>query len=156
MSTSYDDLSRNASLKNWPSDNSKERGRHAAYAALLLSQLMSHRAELLSALAAQGKFQHTSQYASNVPLIRVLSAFALIDKQLVMARARIAKGKNVEIIGGAGRRLLDQAFAGLATHMESYQNAIARAGIHEDKQVPIPKSVKNLEIDASAVYLFLE
>ncbi len=163
----YDNLSDDAALHKWPSDGTKLRaGRnedrtdvdgHAGYATSLLERVQAKAGEISAALDAQGTFEHTSEYASNTPLVQVLSAFADVEAHMDRQWSRHEAGQTVGVIDGDGRRLIDQATAGLYTHMKSYRNAVNRGGIGEIDQpeADISADVSDVTADTLKVNSFL-
>ncbi len=155
----YDDLSDDAALHKWPSDGTKLRAGqqgdrddvngHAGYAASLLQRVQAKAGEIDAALQAQGTFKHTSEYARNTPLMQILSAFADVAAHMDAQWARHQEGKTVSVIDGEGRRLIDQATAGLYTHMKSYQNAVdgSRIGELERLASDLPADVSDVMPD---------
>ncbi len=163
----YDNLSDDAALQKWPSDGTKLRaGRnedrtdvngHAGYATSLLQRVKDKAGEINAALDAQGTFNHTSQFAQDKPLIQILTAFADAETHMDRQWARHQSGKTVGVIDGDGRRLIDQATAGLYTHMKSYSNAVndGRIGEVKSPEPDLPADVSGITPDAGKVADFL-
>ena len=163
----YDNLSDDAALQKWPSDGTRLRaGRnedrtdvngHAGYATSLLQRVKDKAGEINAALAAQGTFKHTSFFAENTPLLQILSAFADAEAHMDAQWARHQAGQTVGVIDGDGRRLIDQATAGLFTHMKSYRNALNRGGIGEINPLEsdLPADVSDVTVDTLKVKDFL-
>ena len=163
----YDNLSDDAALQKWPSDGTRLRaGRnedrtdvngHAGYATSLLQRVKDKAGEINAALAAQGTFKHTSFFAENTPLLQILSAFADAEVHMDAQWARHQAGQTVGVIDGDGRRLLDQATAGLFTHMKSYGNALDRNRVGEINPLEsdLPADVSGVTADTLKVNNFL-
>ncbi len=163
----YDDLSDAAALHKWPNDGTKLRAGqhgdrddvngHAGYATSLLERVQAKAGEIDAALQAQGTFKHTSQFAQDKPLIQILSAFADAEAYMDRQWARHQAGKTVGVIDGDGRRLIDQATAGLYTHMKSYRNAVndGRIGEVNPPEPDLPADVSGISPDEGKVADFL-
>ncbi len=163
----YDNLSDDAALQKWPSDGTRLRaGRnedrtdvngHAGYAASLLERVQAKAGEIDAALQAQGLFRHTSQFAKDKPLMQLLSAFADVETHMDAQWARHQEGETVGIIDGDGRRLIDQATAGLYTHMKSYRNALDgnRIGEIEEPEADLSADISDVTADTLKVNAFL-
>ena len=163
----YDDLSDDAALHKWPNDGTKLRAGqhgdrddvdgHAGYAASLLQRVQAKAGEIDAALQAQGTFKHTSQFAKDKPLIQILSAFAEVAAHMDAQWARHQEGMTVGTIDGDGRRLIDQAIAGLFAHMKSYKNALDgnRIGETNPLEPDLPAEVSGVTPDTLKVEIFL-
>ncbi len=163
----YDDLSDDAALHKWPNDGTKLRAGqhgdrddvngHAGYATSLLERVQAKAGEISAVLDAQGTYKHTSQFAQDKPLIQILSAFAEVAAHMDRQWRRHQAGKTVGVIDGDGRRLIDQATAGLFTHMKSYRNAVNRGGIGEIDvlEADLSADVSDVTADTLKVNSFL-
>ncbi len=163
----YDSLSDDAALHRWPSDGTKLRaGRHedrtdldghAGYATSLLQRVKDKAGEINAALNAQGTFKHTSEYASTTSLVQIITAFANVETDMDRQWDRHTGGQTVGVIDGDGRRLIDQAAAGLFTHMKSYNNAVSggRIGEVEKPDADLPDDLDGITPDQSEVFFFL-
>lgn len=161
----YDDLSDDAALHKWPRDGTKLRAGkhsnrtdlqgHAGYASDLLERVIEKAGEIDAVLQAQGSFKHTSEYARNKPLMQILSAFAEVETHMERQWERHLDGQTVSIIDGEGRRLIDQATAGLFAHMKSYANALAGNRIGDPPESDLPAAVGDITPDSLKVHLFL-
>ncbi len=163
----YDDLSDDAALHKWPNDGTRLRAGqhgdrddvngHAGYATSLLQRVQAKAGEIDAALEAQGTFKHTSEYAKNTPLVQILSAFAEVATHMYAQWAKHQDGMTVGMIDGDGRRLIDQATAGLYTHMKSYSNALNRGGIGEieEPESDLSADISDVKADTLKVNAFL-
>ena len=163
----YEELRDDAALHRWPNDGTKLRAGpiedrtdvngHAGYATSLLERVQAKAGEIDAALQAQGTFRHTSEYAKNTPLIQILSAFPEVAAHMDAQWARHQQGETVGIIDGDGRRLIDQATAGLYAHMKSYANAFdaGHIGDLEGPSAKLPAHVSCIIADTLKVKSFL-
>jgi len=163
----YDNLSDDARMHRWPSDNTVLRaGRnsdrndengHAGYASALLARVRSKAGEIKAALDAQGTFRQTSRFAQDTPLLQILSAFADVAADMDAQWARHQAGKTVAVIDGNGRSLIDQATGGLYAHMKSYSNAVNgdRIGEINPPEPDLPADVSGVTADTLKVDNFL-
>lgn len=161
----YDNLSDDAAQQKWPRDGTKLRAGmqgdrtdvegHAGYAASLLERVQAKAGEIDAALQAQGLFRHTSQFAKDKPLMQILSAFADVAAHMDAQWARHQEGKTVSIIDGEGRRLIDQATAGLHIHMKSYRNALDGNRIGDPQASDLSADIGDVIADSLKVNSFL-
>ena len=161
----YENLSDDGALHKWPRDGSKlragpqgdreDKNGHAGYAASLLERVQAKAGEIDAALQAQGLFRHTSQFAKDNPLMRILSAFAEVAAHMDDQWKRHQDGQLVAIIDGDGRNLIDQATSHLHKHMKSYKNALDGNRIDDPLQSDLPANVSEITADSLKVNAFL-